>query len=154
MNYRNGNILIETSSLTKRYGKITALKNFSVTLEGNKIYGLLGRNGAGKTTLLDIITSRRFADSGNVRLFGQDARDNQQVLPLVCYIPEKNYFIPTMRVSEILDASALFFDNFDMEYADLLCTKFKLDKRKNIRHSPGGSSRYSASSLALPRGPR
>jgi ABC-2 type transport system ATP-binding protein len=123
-------ILLETDSLTKRYGKVNALNNFSVKLESNRIYGLLGRNGAGKTTLLDIITSRRFADSGDVRLFGQDAKDSQSALCKVCYMPEKNYFIPSMRVSEILKTSTMFFDNFDMEYADRLCGKFKLDKRK------------------------
>lgn len=127
------NILLETRSLTKRYGKVTALNNFSVALESNKIYGLLGRNGAGKTTLLDIITSRRFADAGDVRLFGQDAKENQKVLPNVCYMPEKNYFMPTMKVSEILETSAMFFVNFDMEYADRLCARFGLDKRKKYK---------------------
>lgn len=53
-------IILETNGLTKKYGSITALKNFSVKLESNKIYGLLGRNGAGKTTLLDTVTSRIF----------------------------------------------------------------------------------------------
>ncbi|HOJ79535.1 MAG TPA: ABC transporter ATP-binding protein [Clostridiales bacterium] len=127
------NILLETRSLTKRYGKVTALNNFSVALESNKIYGLLGRNGAGKTTLLDIITSRRFAGAGDVRLFGQDAKENQKVLPNVCYMPEKNYFIPAMKVFEILETSAMFFDSFDMEYADGLCAKFGLDKRKKYK---------------------
>ncbi|NMA34004.1 MAG: ABC transporter ATP-binding protein [Clostridiaceae bacterium] len=129
----NDDLLLETDSLTKCYGKVTALSNFSVKLEGNRIYGLLGRNGAGKTTLLDIITSRIFADSGNVKLFGQDAKNSQNTLAQVCYMPEKNYFIPNMRVSELLKTSAMFFDNFDMGYADRLCEKFKLDKRKKYK---------------------
>jgi ABC-2 type transport system ATP-binding protein len=126
-------ILLETNHLTKKYRDITALKDFSVKLENNKIYGLLGRNGAGKTTFLDIITSRIFADSGEVKLFGLPAVENQQVLPRVCYIPEKNYFISSMRVSEILKTAASFFESFDMEYAGRLLKKFGLDKRKKYR---------------------
>ncbi|HOA56105.1 MAG: ABC transporter ATP-binding protein [Acetivibrionales bacterium] len=129
----NDNVLLETISLTKRYKDVTALKDFSVKLKSNKIYGLLGRNGAGKTTLLDTVTSRIFPDSGNVRIFGQDATENQQILPLICYMPEKNYFIPTMRVSDILKVSAMFYENFDMGYADQLCVRFGLDKRKKYK---------------------
>ncbi len=125
--------ILEINNLTKRYKDVTALKDFSANLTNNKIYGLLGRNGAGKTTLLDIITSRIFADSGDVRLFGQPAKENQKVLPHVCYLPEKNYFISTMRVSEILNTSAMFFDNFDMEYAKRLCEVFRLEKRKKYK---------------------
>ena len=101
-------------------------------LEGNRIYGRLAAM-VQATTLLDIITSRIFADSGNVKLFGQDAKNSQNTLAQVCYMPEKNYFIPNMRVSELLKTSAMFFDNFDMGYADRLCEKFKLDKRKKYK---------------------
>lgn len=126
-------IVLETISLTKSYKDVTALKDFSVKLLSNRIYGLLGRNGAGKTTLLDTITSRIFADKGDIMLFGQSAIENQQVLPKVCYIPEKNYFIDSIKVSEILKSAALFFDTFDMEYARQLCTKFGLDIRKKYK---------------------
>jgi len=125
--------ILEVSGLTKKYRDVTALKNFSVKLESNKIYGLLGRNGAGKTTLLDIITSRIFADSGEVMVMGRNAVENQEILPCICYMPEKNYFITSTKVSEIFNSAAMFFDNFDMQYADQLCDKFNLDKRKKYK---------------------
>jgi len=43
--------LINISNLTKEYGNHRVLDNVSLTIEENKIYGLLGRNGAGKTNL-------------------------------------------------------------------------------------------------------
>jgi ABC-2 type transport system ATP-binding protein len=119
--------------LNKSYGSVKALKDFNVKLEGNKIYGLLGRNGAGKTTFLNLITSRIFADNGDIKVFGQNAVENQELLPRLCYMPEKNLFIPTMRVSEIIKSSAEFYENFDLGYADQLCMKFKLDKRKKYK---------------------
>nr|WP_326832999.1 ATP-binding cassette domain-containing protein [Priestia megaterium] len=43
---------IEAQLLNKCYGSKQVLKDISLTLAQNKIYGLLGRNGAGKTTLM------------------------------------------------------------------------------------------------------
>jgi ABC-2 type transport system ATP-binding protein len=131
-------IILETKDLTKHYGLVTALDSFSVGIEKNKIYGLLGRNGAGKTTFLNIIACHIFADKGEVRMFGQDVVENQELLPQICYLPEKNLFIEKMRVSEILRTAALFFESFDMEYAQRLCEKFTLDKRKKYKELSRG----------------
>ena len=48
-------VIIKISNLSKDYGKNRVLDNVSLTIEENKIYGLLGRNGAGKTTLLNLM---------------------------------------------------------------------------------------------------
>ncbi len=126
-------MILETKMLQKSYGSVKALKDFTVRLDSNKIYGLLGRNGAGKTTFLNLITSRIFADSGEIMLFGQNAVENQEVLPKVCYMPEKNLFIPSMRVNQIIRSAAEFYENFDLEYANLLCSKFGLEKKKKYK---------------------
>ena len=126
-------IVLETNKLTKSYGSVKAVKDFSIRLDDGKIYGLLGRNGAGKTTFLNLITSRIFADSGEVRLYGQTVVENQALLSQICYMPEKNLFIPSLRVSEILRTAAEFHSQFDTEYADLLCKKFELDKNKKYK---------------------
>lgn len=57
------NTLIECINVNKSYGKIHAIRNLSIKLEENTIYGLLGRNGAGKTTLLNMITGGIFPGS-------------------------------------------------------------------------------------------
>jgi ABC-2 type transport system ATP-binding protein len=47
-------IVLETSGLTKRYGRTDALRGCDLSLAGGKVTGLVGPNGAGKTTLLQI----------------------------------------------------------------------------------------------------
>ncbi|HEX7502037.1 MAG TPA: ATP-binding cassette domain-containing protein, partial [Acidobacteriota bacterium] len=42
--------ILEIKNLSKSYGEITALANFSLDLEKGEVLGLLGPNGAGKTT--------------------------------------------------------------------------------------------------------
>ncbi|HEX2947586.1 MAG TPA: ABC transporter ATP-binding protein [Clostridia bacterium] len=130
--------ILETKMLNKSYGDVKAVRDFSVGLESNKIYGLLGRNGAGKTTFLNIIASRIFADSGEVSFFGQNAIENQEVLEKICYMPEKDLFIDIDRVSRILKTAALFYDNFDMEYALRLCKKFELSVNKKYKNLSRG----------------
>ncbi len=125
--------VLETKALNKSYNDVKAVKDFTVGLESNKIYGLLGRNGAGKTTFLNIISSRIFADSGEVRLFGQNAVESQEALAKICYMPEKNLFIENSRVSRILKDAALFYENFDTEYAQKLCKKFDLSINKKYK---------------------
>jgi len=70
--------VIELKNISKYFHKTIALKNISLTLEGNKIYGLMGRNGTGKTTLFNIITNRLFVSSGEVLIDGETAVENDK----------------------------------------------------------------------------
>ena len=63
--------LIKISNLTKEYGKHTVLDNVSLSIEENKIYGLLGRNGAGKSTTINILCGQLGKDSGNIIINNQ-----------------------------------------------------------------------------------
>ena len=47
---------IITENINKYYGQIHALKDVSLEIEENSLFGLLGVNGAGKTTLIKILT--------------------------------------------------------------------------------------------------
>jgi len=62
---------LQVSNLSKRYGKVQALRDASFSLEAGEIFGYLGPNGAGKTTTLRIILGLVRATSGEVRLFGK-----------------------------------------------------------------------------------
>ncbi|WEV39112.1 lantibiotic protection ABC transporter ATP-binding protein [Lactobacillus sp. ESL0680] len=49
-------LLVTTKNLTKKYGQTEVIKNLSLTIPKNTVYGLLGANGAGKSTTLKMIT--------------------------------------------------------------------------------------------------
>jgi ABC-2 type transport system ATP-binding protein len=63
-------LLLEASSLVKRYGERTVINDVTVYAEAGEIVGLIGPNGAGKTTLLSILSGLTAATSGviNYRL--------------------------------------------------------------------------------------
>ncbi|MEA4823111.1 MAG: ABC transporter ATP-binding protein [Clostridiaceae bacterium] len=123
---------IEVRNITKRFGKTCALDGISCTFGENRIYGLLGNNGAGKTTLLNVITNRLYADNGEVTVDGADVRDRDAALGKIFYMGEPNLYPDDMRVERALRTTALFYPEFDMEYAGQLAEKFKLNTKKKI----------------------
>ncbi len=62
-------------SVTKRYGDVTALDNFSLELRAGEVVALLGPNGAGKTTAVRLLLGLIAPNSGSVRVLGRDPRD-------------------------------------------------------------------------------
>ncbi|MGH1567066.1 MAG: ATP-binding cassette domain-containing protein, partial [Nitrosopumilus sp.] len=48
---------IETKSLTKSFGDVTAVDDISFSVKTGEIFGFLGPNGAGKSTTMMILTT-------------------------------------------------------------------------------------------------
>ena len=68
--------MIEVEGLTKRFGKVEALRGVSFTAADGRITGLLGPNGAGKSTTLRILCTILAADSGVARVGGVDVGED------------------------------------------------------------------------------
>ena len=62
--------ILETQTLTKTFRSQEAVKNISLCVPENCVYGLLGPNGAGKSTLLKMITGILRPPSGQIRFQG------------------------------------------------------------------------------------
>lgn len=60
---------LEINGLTKRFGKIEAVKNLELTVNSGQIYGILGPNGSGKTTTLGMILDVVAPSSGTYSWF-------------------------------------------------------------------------------------
>ena len=64
--------LLSISSLTVKFGGLTALDDVYLNLESNQVVGLIGPNGAGKTTFFNAICGIVKPTSGTLKLNGQD----------------------------------------------------------------------------------
>jgi ABC-2 type transport system ATP-binding protein len=64
--------LIEADGLTKRFGKVQALSELSLTLPHGEPVAILGPNGAGKTTFIRMVATLLAPDRGTLRVGGHD----------------------------------------------------------------------------------
>lgn len=130
---------IQFEGVSKAYGDVKALDNVSLTLEGTKIIGLLGRNGAGKTTLLNALTGRIFPDSGQIRVGGLRATENDKAQSLMYMMSEQNTYPENMRIKDVFKWTNTFYQGkMDMAYADKLCGMFGLDTKKRVKQLSTG----------------
>jgi ABC-2 type transport system ATP-binding protein len=99
--------MIEVESLTKRYGRTTAVDGVSFRVEKGEILGFLGPNGAGKTTTMRILTCYLPPTEGAARVAGYDVfAQPMEVKKRVGYLPETPPLYPDMSVREYLDFCA------------------------------------------------
>ena len=99
--------MIEVESLTKRYGRTTAVDGVSFRVERGEILGFLGPNGAGKTTTMRILTCYLPPTEGTARVAGYDVFSQpMEVKRRVGYLPETPPLYPDMGVRDYLDFCA------------------------------------------------
>jgi ABC-2 type transport system ATP-binding protein len=65
---------ISLHDLGRRYGRLTALRDFTLEVRQGEIFGFLGLNGAGKTTTIRILLDLLRPDSGSAAVMGFDCR--------------------------------------------------------------------------------
>ncbi len=65
---RLGNVVVESSDLTKGFGDRILIDDLSFTLPRNGIVGVVGPNGAGKTTLFKMLVGEEKPDDGEIKV--------------------------------------------------------------------------------------
>jgi len=99
--------ILEVEHLARRFGRIEAVRDVTLSLARGRVLGLLGINGAGKTTTLKLLAGVLAADRGRVRVAGHDvARDPRAQRDLVAYAPEHPALYQDATPREALKFSA------------------------------------------------
>jgi ABC-2 type transport system ATP-binding protein len=93
---------IATEGLTKRFPRVTALEDLTVTA-GAGVTGLVGANGAGKSTLIKILLGLLPATSGRARVLDLDtATRGEEIRRVVGYMPEHDCLPPDVSATEFV----------------------------------------------------
>ena len=94
---------IETTALTKRYGKLTALDRLDLQVHRGELFSLLGVNGAGKTTAIKLLTCLSKPTSGDARVGGHSiTKEPDRVKALIGVSPQETAVAPNLTVEENL----------------------------------------------------
>ncbi|MGI6703769.1 MAG: ABC transporter ATP-binding protein [Clostridia bacterium] len=71
--------ILRTDKISKSFGGVDAVVNFSMELKDGEIKGIIGPNGAGKTTIYNLLSQIYTVDSGRIEFDGIDVTDKDQV---------------------------------------------------------------------------
>jgi len=91
---------VRLEGVSKRFGPVMAVDNFSLRVPAGCIYGFLGPNGAGKTTIIRMIMSIFYPDAGRVEVLGH--ANPLKVKDCLGYLPEEKGLYKKMRVGELV----------------------------------------------------
>jgi ABC-2 type transport system ATP-binding protein len=104
-------VILETKNLTKRYGRLAAVSDMSLSVEQGAIYGFVGPNGAGKTTTMRMLTTLLQPTSGEAWVAGASVtRDPRGVRRVIGYMPDFFGVYDDMKVWEYLDFFAACYE--------------------------------------------
>jgi branched-chain amino acid transport system ATP-binding protein len=63
--------LLSLNQVCKSFGGVSAVNNFSLTVNEGEIVGIMGPNGSGKTTLFNLVSGALVPDGGEISFFGE-----------------------------------------------------------------------------------
>lgn len=109
------NKIIEIKNLTKNYGDLIALDNFSLDVYQGEILGLLGPNGSGKSTCINTILGLLKYQQGSIKIF------DQQMSPSAYQIKRK--------IGVVFQDIAVFEELSVWENIDYFCGLYIKDKK-------------------------
>ncbi|MRS12298.1 MAG: ABC transporter ATP-binding protein [Actinobacteria bacterium] len=127
---------IETSKLTKYYGKSRGIVDLDMAVGEGEIYGFIGPNGAGKSTTIRTLLGLIHLTSGSATVFGKDiVTSGPEIRQEVGYLPSEVFYYDDMRAIDLLRYSASFYDR-DVKQTEArareLAERFDLDLKRKI----------------------
>ncbi|KAK9497170.1 hypothetical protein O3M35_004538 [Rhynocoris fuscipes] len=151
---------IKIRYISKRFGTVNAINNFSIDIYKNEITALLGHNGAGKTTLLSIITGMLPPSDGSVQTEEYDVFYNlEKFRSDLGYCPQSNLLLPSLTVAEHVIFFAMikgFSRKRAITHAEGIISKCRLTEKRNTKVSAlsGGMRRKLCLAISLVNDPR
>ena len=155
--------MIEVKNVTKSYGDLTVLKNFSVDFDQTGVTVLIGPSGTGKSTLLRCINGLETIDDGDILINGRSVRQKKNLKPirLECgMVFQQTVLFPQMDVLHNLTMSPIKLQGVSKAEAEEKA-RFYLDKvgllsKEKSHHNElsGGEQQRIAIARALMMNPK
>lgn len=119
---------VETKQLSINYGKKHAIIDFTVNINENQIIGLIGRNASGKTTFLKLCAGLLRPTGGDIKVFGQNPRNNLNILQEIIYSCSDVPLQAALPLEQIIEDFSIFYPHFDHVFAYRLIEYFSLSR--------------------------
>ena len=147
--------VIQAEHLTKAYGALKALDDFSLSVKQVTVFGLLCANGAGKSTAIECILGTKNPDAGKVSVLGLDpGACRKELFEQVGVQFQETNFQEGIQVGELCEVTASLYKN-PADYNNMLSNFGIADKSKVlVKDLSGGEKQKLYIILALIPNPK
>lgn len=125
--------MIEIKKISKRFDKIEAVSDVSLSIEEGQVFGLLGTNGAGKSTLLRMMAGVLKEDEGEILIDGEAVWDCVEAKQKFFYISDEQYFFPNATPLDMAAFYKTLYPAFNEKRFRKFLVKFTLQKDRKIQ---------------------
>jgi len=145
--------VLETSRLGKRYRRLWALADCTLSIPGGHVVGLVGPNGAGKSTLLNLAVGLLAPTAGTIEVLGSPPAAGPAELARVGYLAQDAPVYAGLSVADHLRLGARLNPGWDAELARDRVERLDLDPHQKAGTLSGGQRAQLALTLAVAKRP-
>jgi Cu-processing system ATP-binding protein len=143
--------MIAASHLTKSFGRLTALDDFTVSMARGRTVLLIGPNGSGKTTFIKCILGLVIPEKGTLTLDGGSLLEKPDLRRLIGYMPQIGRFPDHLKVGQIIEMMCEIRRGTHERTDEELIESFEISKlaHKTARTLSGGMRQKLSACLAF-----
>ncbi len=146
--------VIETSALTKRYRRVTALSDCTISVPEGRISALVGPNGAGKTTLLRLLAGLAAPTAGQAAVLGGPPRQDPAYLAEIGFLAQEIPLYRRMTAQDHIGIGAHLNPRWDGASVRARLGGLKIALDRPVGTLSGGQRAQVALALTLAKRPR
>lgn len=129
--------ILECRNLYKVFSGRVALNGVNLQIGTGRIVGLLGPNGSGKTTMIKLANGLLTPDKGEILIGG--LKPSPETKKRVAYLPERTYLNDWMKVKNMVDFFADFYENFDRNKAYDMLGRLQISENQPLKTMSKGT---------------
>ncbi len=143
--------MIEVKNLTKKFGKLVALNEVSLSLQNGQTISLIGPNGSGKTTFIKSLLGLVVANKGTILFDGININGDSSYRNKIGYMPQIGRFPENIRIDQLFDMVRDIRKSHGLKEDHELIETYGLDKMKakTMRTLSGGTRQKVSACLAF-----
>ncbi len=145
--------VIETEGIGKRYRRLWALADCTLSIPAGHVVGLVGPNGAGKTTLLNLATGMLAPTAGTIEVLGGRPAAGPAQLAKVGYLAQDAPVYAGLSVADHLRLGARLNPGWDAQLARSRIERLDLSLGQRAGTLSGGQRAQLALTLAVAKRP-
>ena len=141
--------ILECKNLRKSYKENVALNSINLSVNKNKIIGLLGPNGSGKTTFIKLAVGLLKPTSGEILIDGLPI--GVETKKIISYLPDRDYLDKNQNIDSLIQLFVDFYPDFNEATAKEMLKDLKIDTTAKFKALSKGNREKVQLILAMSR---